>query len=163
MRNEDVEEEQTSVFEWVNLLDPNGEKWHVRADALTLKAFESFLESAVTDKENSGVLLERLRALQQLRFMHADRKQMLEEERVLAHDMKITEEAWDRAGEMYARREISDKQHLAIQLKLDSRRRQNRTVDAILRRRAVVIRERELEAETVLKRQRQRQFVKVIV
>eukprot|EP00946_MAST-07B_sp_MAST-7B-sp1_P003665 g3665.t1 len=163
MGNEDMEEEQTPVFEWVDLLDANGEKWHVRADALTLKAFENFLESAVTDKENSGVLLERLRALQQLRFMRADRQQMLEEERVLAHDMKITEEAWDRAGAMYARGEISDEQHLAVQLKLDSRRRQNRTVDAVLRRRAVVIRERELEAQTVLERQRQRQFVKIIV
>ena len=161
------EEESLPIFEWVDLLDPDGDKWRVRADFLTLKAFEEFLETATTDHGGddggSSSLLERLRALQQLRFMRADTRQMLEEERMLAHEAKVTKEAWDRAAGMRERGEIDDEKHLAVQLKLDTRRRRHRTVDATLRRRAVVIREREHDARSVLLRQRQRQCVQIVL
>ena len=61
------------------------------------------------------------------------------------------------------RLEIDDEKHLAVQLKLDTRRRRHRTVDATLRRRAVVIREREHDARSVLLRQRQRQCVQIVL
>lgn len=149
------------VFEWVDLLDSN-DKWKVRADRLSLKAFEKLLESSQSGDVASEVLLERLYALQMLRYMRSDEQQLQEDRHTLSHQVRVTNEAWDRAIDMHKSNEIDEDQLLEVQLKLDLRKQRHRIVDSTLRRRAVVIEENNYEAQNTLLRQRQRQYVKSV-